>query len=271
MIERPLPPVPAVPASSEAAWFAIAAAAAARYRGIDGHAYRFARSKLRRDAAFRTLLERGLIPPGARVLDLGCGQGLVAALLAEAGRAAAERRWPESWPPPPVGARVTGVDLLAADIARARAALDGAAEFVHGDMRDPPSQTYDVVVFLDTLHYLAPADQEALLGRANARLRAGGTMLLRVHDDAAPLRATFGRWVDRCTGALRGNGLGRVHGRSVADWCAQLEALGLRTTTHRADGRAPFANRLIVASKQSSVRRATGPSPAPTGTVREPC
>jgi SAM-dependent methyltransferase len=256
---------------SEAAWFAIAAAAAARYREVDGHAYRFARSKLRRDAAFRTLLERGLIPRGARVLDLGCGQGLLAALLVEAGRAADQGRWPASWPPAPAGATVTGVDLLAADIARARAALDGAAEFVLGDMRVPPSQTYDIVVFLDTLHYIAPADQVALLGRASACLRAGGTLLLRVHDDAAPLRAALGRWVDRCTSALRGNGFRRVHGRSVADWCAQLEMLGLHTTAHRVDGRAPFANRLIVASKPASVSRATYPSPAPTNTAQGSC
>jgi SAM-dependent methyltransferase len=237
-----------VPALSDAAWFEIASAAAARYRSVDGHAHRFARSKLRRDAAFRTLLAHGLIPPGAQVLDLGCGQGLLAALLVEAGRAADEGRWPAGWSPAPSGARVTGVDLIATDIARARAALGAAAEFVHGDMRVPPELDCDVVVFLDTLHYVTPADQIALLGRARARLRAGGTMLLRVHDDAAPLRAAFGRWVDRCTAALRGGGFGRVHGRPVADWCAQLEDLGLRTTTHRLDGRAPFANRLIVAS-----------------------
>jgi hypothetical protein len=115
-------------------------------------------------------------------------------------------------------------------------------------MRIPPEGAYDVVVFLDTLHYLTPADQIALLGRAQAQLRAGGTMLLRVHDDEAPLRAAFGRWIDRCTRALRGGGFGPVHVRSVAGWCEQLEHLGQRTTTHRVDGRAPFANRLIVAS-----------------------
>lgn len=237
---------------ADAAWFAIAAAAAARYRGIDGHAHRFARSKLRRDEFFRTLLAHGLIPPGAQVFDLGCGQGLVAALLEAANRAAEQGRWPAGWPTAPLGARVTGVDLLAADIARARAALGNAADFVHGDMRALPELAYDVVVFLDTLHYLTPPDQIALLGRVRAQLRAGGTMLLRVHDDAAPLRAAFGRWVDRCTGALRGGGFRRVHGRPVAEWCARLEDLGLRTTTHRVDGRAPFANRLIVASNQAN-------------------
>jgi SAM-dependent methyltransferase len=255
VIERPLP-LPRLDRSADAAaWSAIVSAAAARYRSVDGHAHRFARSKLRRDAFFRTLLARGLIPPGAQVLDLGCGQGLLAALLKEASCAEEEGRWPAKWPPAPAGARVTGVDLLATDIARARAALGEVAEFVHGDMRLPPELPYDVVVFLDSLHYVTPADQIALLDRARARLRAGGTMLLRVHDDDAPLRAAFGRWVDRCTGALHGGGFGRVHCRPVADWCARLEDLGLRTTTHRVDGRVPFANRLIVASSRTSAPR----------------
>ena len=235
-------------ASPEAAWSAIAAAAAARYRHVDGRAYRFARSKLRRDEAFRALLEQGAIPAKARVLDLGCGQGLLAALLVEAQRAAQQGNWPSAWPAAPTGARITGVDKLALDIARARAALGDDAEFLHDDMRYPPEQQFDVVVFLDTLHYVAPADQRALLERARARLRRGGRMLLRVHDDRAPVRAAFGRWVDRITAALSGGGFGSVHGRPVAEWCALLEGLGLSARTYRADGRAPFANRLIVAS-----------------------
>ena len=239
--------------STEAAWSAIAAAAAERYRKLGGHAYRFARSKLRRDGVFRALLAGGLVRPGARVLDLGCGQGLLAALLSAAAQAAERQCGPAGWPPAPIGARLTGVDRLADDLERARAALGDAAEFIQGDMRYPPDGTYDLIVFLDTLHYLEPPDQLALLARTRTMLGAAGAMLLRVHDDAAPLRAAFGRWIDRCTSALYGGGFAPVHGRPVADWCAQLAVLGLRTVTCRVDGRAPFANRLIVA-------RAMGPN-----------
>ena len=50
--------------SPEAAWSAIAADAADRYRAVGGHAYRFARSKLRRDGVFRALLAGGFVRPG---------------------------------------------------------------------------------------------------------------------------------------------------------------------------------------------------------------
>ena len=51
--------------------------ASARYRSCGRFAYHFARGKLLGDPAFPHLLEQGLIGRGARVLDLGCGQGLL--------------------------------------------------------------------------------------------------------------------------------------------------------------------------------------------------
>ena len=65
-------------------WRALVARVSEAYRAADGHAARFASSKLKRDPVFRHLLEQGLIPPGATVLDLGCGQGLLAGCAAAA-------------------------------------------------------------------------------------------------------------------------------------------------------------------------------------------
>src|SRR5262249_53534098 len=59
---------------------ALVAAAALRYRAAGRFAYYFARGKLAGDPAFRAVLERGLVADGA-VLDIGCGQGLLAAWL----------------------------------------------------------------------------------------------------------------------------------------------------------------------------------------------
>lgn len=49
-------------------------------------AYHFARGKLGGDPVFLALLERGLLSDRARILDLGCGQGLLAAWLLAARR-----------------------------------------------------------------------------------------------------------------------------------------------------------------------------------------
>ena len=48
-------------------------------------AWHFARGKLRWDPVFGHLLAHGLIAPRTRVLDIGCGQGLLASLLRAAG------------------------------------------------------------------------------------------------------------------------------------------------------------------------------------------
>ncbi len=246
-------------ADADTCWHALVESASAGYRGSDGHALRFARAKLGGDRVFRHLLERGLIAPGARVVDMGCGQGLLASLLQAAGAASAAGRWPAGWGAAPAGARVTGVDLLPLDLERAAAALGEAATFRHADMRRFELPPCDAVVFLDTLHYLAPSEQDAVLARAAAALRPGGVLLLRVADASSPLRHALGRCIDRCTMLLHGGGFGRLAGRPLAGWRSTLEALGLRVEWRPMNGRPPFANLLIVA------RRPAAPSAASAG------
>lgn len=238
----------------DAAWSRLVALAAARYRPVDGHAHRFARAKLRHDTVFRHLIEHGLVAPGDTVLDLGCGQGLVASLLCAAHELAREGGWPGAWPAPPGPLHFTGIDLRGRDIARARAALGGAAVFVAGDMRELPFPPGDLLLFVDTLHYLDRAAQDAVLRKASEALRPGGALLLRVHDAAAPWRYRFGLAVDRATMALRGGGFGRLSGRPLAQWAASLAALGLQVQARTMNGRAPFANQLIVARRPSAAR-----------------
>ena len=56
-------------------------AASAYYRPAGQFAWRFARGKLAGDPAYRALLAQGLLAGRSRLLDLGCGQGLLAAWL----------------------------------------------------------------------------------------------------------------------------------------------------------------------------------------------
>lgn len=235
-------------ASGDAAWRAILDQASESYRGTDAHALRFARAKLGNDRIFRHVLELGLVPAGAHVVDAGCGQGLFASLLRAADGFARSGGWPSAWAPAPVDARVTGIDLLDADLVRARSALADGATFAHADMRRFEFPACDRVAFLDTLHYIAPSEQDAVLARARAALRPGGALILRVHDASAGARYRFGLFVDRVTMLLHGGGFGALAGRPLSGWRATLEALGLSVESSPMNGRPPFANLLIVAS-----------------------
>lgn len=228
-------------------WRTIVDEAVGGYRATDAHAFRFARAKLTHDAVFRHVLERGLIGPGAIVVDVGCGQGLLASLLRAAGRVAQRGRWPAIWGAAPERVRVTGIDLLPLDLARARQALGADASIVAADMRRFEFPPCDVVVFFDTLHYIDATEQDAVLAKVRTVLRPGGLLLMRVGDADAPLRFALGQWIDRFTMLLHGGGFGRIAGRSMQSWRAVLEPLGFRVEDRPMSGRPPFANRLIVA------------------------
>src|SRR4029077_18163518 len=76
-------------------------AASAYYRGAGHFAWHFARGKLGADPVFAAILARGLLHGRVRILDLGCGQGLLAAwlLAARAVHASdAPHAWPHGWP-----------------------------------------------------------------------------------------------------------------------------------------------------------------------------
>ncbi|MBM4247643.1 MAG: class I SAM-dependent methyltransferase [Deltaproteobacteria bacterium] len=208
-------------------------ATSAPYRAAGRFAWRFARGKLRRDPVFRHLLENGLIPDGARVLDLGSGQGLLAALLATAGR--------------PRLAAYRGIELMAPDVARARLALGPDCGVEAGDIRSVEFGVVDAVVILDVLHYMDAAAQDDVLRRVRRSLAGGGVLLLRVGDAAAGLPFRVSNWVDRTVALARGHGATLFHCRSVAQWRAALEALDFSVQTEPMSRGTPFANVLLCA------------------------
>lgn len=218
-----------------------------RYRSAGRFAYYFARGKLGGDPMFLGLLERGLIPDQARILDLGCGQGLLAAWLLAARQSYESGDWPAGWPAPvqPVGIR--GVDLLHSDIRRAQVALGASARFEQGDMRHVDFGQADVVVIMDVLHYVDIPDQDEVLRRVRAALPPGGLFLTRVGDASGGLRFKLSNWVDRTVAFFRGNRLPPLHCRPLTDWIRSLEALGFSVKTAPMNGDLPFANVMLVA------------------------
>lgn len=114
-------------------------------------------------ACWRELLLSALPPAPARVVDLGCGTGSIAALLAGEGY------------------DVHGIDLSGAMVAAARTKMTEAgvtARLQQGDAAFPPWElaSFDVVFARHVLWALP--DPEAVMGRWTRLLRPGGRLVL---------------------------------------------------------------------------------------------
>ena len=229
-----------------ASFAALAREAAARYDRRDRFAHHFARGKLGGDPVFREVLARGLIPQGARLLDLGCGQGLLAALLLAAQAGHARGQWPAGWPAPPNPCEIRGIDRSRRDVERAASALP-EARFECADIRDARFGEADAVVILDVLHYIGPDAQRDVLARVRDALRGGGVLLLRVADADGSLRFRYTVLVDHAATMLRGRGTGPYHCRPIAHWTRLLESLGFRVAAAPMSEGTAFANVLLVA------------------------
>ena len=95
-------------------------------------------------------------PKCARALDVGCGEGTLTRDLCR------------------VADHVTGIDLHAPSIMRAREQNEPLIEYLHGDFFTHPFQTasFDLVASIATLHHV---DLEAGLARLAQLVRPGGT------------------------------------------------------------------------------------------------
>ena len=121
-----------------------------------------------RDPALRARwgeLLRRLLPPGGRVLDIGCGTGSLSLLLAEAGYT------------------VDGVDFAPAMVERARAKATAAGldiQFAVGDAADPQfdAESFDIVLGRHILWAIPNVPTSAVLERWTTLLRPGGSLVL---------------------------------------------------------------------------------------------
>jgi 2-polyprenyl-3-methyl-5-hydroxy-6-metoxy-1,4-benzoquinol methylase len=110
------------------------------------------------------LLEVAQLGPGSRVLDLGCGVGMIAEYISDV-----------------TGAHVTGIDYMPEAIAEAQARTAAKRDRLHfatGNLDDlvaaPPP--FDALVSIDTLYM--PKDLDATLAQMYSLLAPDGQMLI---------------------------------------------------------------------------------------------
>jgi uncharacterized protein (DUF2062 family)/SAM-dependent methyltransferase len=212
--------------------------------------WEFVRGKLRHDPLYFNLLRQGLLPPAGRLLDLGCGRGILFALLLAAREKADQGRYPPGWASPP-SLSFHGIEGRAKTAAVARRALAGEAEIETADLRTAPFPAAEAVLLLDVLHYLAAEDQEALLAKAAAAVEPGGVLLLREADAGAGWRFTAIRIQERFSALLRGDWRQRFHYRGAAEWGEIVRVRGLTVDTRPMGMGTPYANVLLAARRDS--------------------
>jgi SAM-dependent methyltransferase len=242
--------------SSRATTAALIDAASAPYWSTDLFAYYRARGKLRGDPAFTGILKEGLLLGAERILDLGCGQGLLAAwLLAARARNDEEpHNWPPEWPAAPRPISIRGIELRSQDVQRAREALGCRAEFELGDITAAEFGTADAIVILDVLHYIDYQSQLHVLDRVHAALAAGGVLVLRVADADSGLRFSIGKYLDQTVMLTHYRRTPRVYCRPAREWQEVLAAGGFDTATVPMSAGTPFANIMLIARPRKRVR-----------------
>jgi 2-polyprenyl-3-methyl-5-hydroxy-6-metoxy-1,4-benzoquinol methylase len=172
------------------------------------------------------------LPERGTFLDLGCGQGLLLALLCAARP----------------GLSLHGIDAHPRRVSIARRALATDAVIEERDLcRFEFPQGCAGVALIDVLLYL-PEPEPVLRAAADA-LAPGGVLLLREPDASAGIAFALTRlssWFDAMT---RGRALAPIRYRPSGYWRAQLASLGLAVESEPMSQRTPFANVLFVGRK----------------------
>jgi 1-acyl-sn-glycerol-3-phosphate acyltransferase len=132
----------------------------------------YMRVKVRMERSY-DLFDR-TVPRDARVVDIGCGYGATAHMLAMLSD----------------GRRVLGIDYDEEKIAVARHSFlcaginAGRTEFVAASALDCDLPRADVFILSDVLHYMEHGEQDLLLARCFERLDPGGMVIVRDGDSS---------------------------------------------------------------------------------------
>lgn len=203
-----------------------------RYHGADSKIRGYVSGKLHFDPALDGLA--ALEGSFGRLLDAGAGYGQLSLALLELGRATSVR----------------GFDPEPSRIAAANDAAGGVARFDVADFDGATFTESDTVLFVDCLHYVDKAVQDAALGRAARALAPGGRIVVREVNGAGSPRSRFTIALERLARFYRGES-GSFCFRPASELVQTLEQLGLACAIVVEDGWSLLDNVLIVARRET--------------------
>ena len=194
------------------------------------------------------------LPKWGRILDLGCGHGLLAMELALSERAR----------------EVIGVDHDPARIAVATQAAGGIPNlrFDEGSVLAPPAGPFAGIALIDTLHYFEPRAQEAILQGIFQSLAPGGLLVAREVDPQAGLISKWNRFYEKMATSSGFTRTARqsagtegkpLHFRNPDQWKSLLEQLGFEVRVRKCS-HPLFADMLYVATKPDRKPRPVPPA-----------
>jgi SAM-dependent methyltransferase len=210
----------------------------------------FARTKPRIDPVYRAVLLGGLLPPGGTLLDIGCGQGLMLALLIEAEDAVGDGSWPPTRRPPPLFERWVGVETRPRVARLAQSALGQKAQVLQADARELELERCSAVLLFDVLHMMSKEAQAGLLDGIGEVLAPQGVILVREADAAAGWRFALVRLTNRSKAILLGHWRQELRFRSRDEWLACFRSLGWNAEVCSIDGGDPLGNVLFRVSSR---------------------
>lgn len=172
----------------------------------------------------------GHIPDRARIVDIGCGRGLLANYLALRGPAR----------------QVTGIDKQTRRITAAQASVGTRKNihFRHQDALDLRQEEFDVIVISDMLHHLTHGEQDKLLEHCYRILPPGGILLL----EDVMLQPRW-KWlthfiIDRVLNLGE-----KQYFRALENWISFIKSLGFNVESYDAHRHIPLPDFLLRCEK----------------------